>query len=154
MATLSVSEISELKDHVGRDLGESEWVLVDQERIDAFARATGDQQWIHVDVDRATADSPFGGTIAHGYLTLGLAPALLPELLAIEKCSRVVNYGIEKLRFKEPVRAGSRVRVGARLAHFREIKGSAARVTLALRWELEGAKRPACTAEVVYVYYR
>lgn len=153
MTTLRVSEISELKDHIGADLGESEWVLVDQKRIDAFAQATGDDQWIHVDAERARAESPFGGTIAHGYLTMGLAPALLPQLLAIEKCSRVVNYGIDKLRFKEPVRAGSRLRVGATVAHVRDIKGGAARVTLTLRFEVEGASRPACTADVVYVYY-
>ena len=154
MPPLRVSEISELEQHVGTDLGTSSWVLVDQARIDAFAEATGDHQWIHVDPVRAAAESPFGATIAHGYLTVSLAPALLPELISVDACSRVINSGIEKLRLKEPVTAGSRVRIGATLTHVREIAGGGARVALSLRWEVEGAKRPAGTGEVVYVYFR
>lgn len=154
MATLTVSEIAELKQHVGTDLGTSEWIVVDQERIDTFARATGDHQWIHVDVDRAGAESPFGGTVAHGYLTVSLAAGLLPTLLTVERCSRIVNYGIDKLRMKEPVPAGSRLRVGGTLQHVREISGGGARVTFAVKWEVEGARRPVCTGEVVYVYFR
>ena len=154
MATLRVSEPSELTDHVGADLGKSEWVVVDQSRIDAFAAATGDHQWIHVDVERAKAESPFGGPIAHGYLTLALAPALLPQLVEIEKCSRIINYGVDRLRMKEPVAAGSRVRMGAKLTQARQITGGGVLATLALVFEVEGTKRPAATGEIVYVYYR
>jgi acyl dehydratase len=154
MAPLTVSEISELKEHVGTDLGKSQWTVVDQARIDEFARATGDHQWIHVDVERAAAESPFGGTVAHGYLTVSIAAALLPELLTVERCSRIINYGIDKLRLKEPVHAGSRLRVGGTLTHVREIGGGGARVTFSVQWEVEGARRPVCTAEVVYVYFR
>jgi len=153
MPPLTVSKIADLKDHVGTDLGYSEWIVVDQARIDEFARATGDHQWIHVDPRRAAKESPFGGTIAHGYLTVSLAAALLPELLTVERCSRIVNYGIDKLRLKEPVPAGSRLRVGGTLTHVREIPGSGARATFSVRWEVEGARRPACTADVVYVYF-
>jgi acyl dehydratase len=154
MGHLTVSEITELKDHVGADLGTSRWIEVDQARIDEFARATGDHQWIHVDVDRATRESPFGGTVAHGYLTVALAAGLLPELLTVERSTRVINYGIDKLRLKEPVPAGSRLRVGGRIKHVREIGGGGARVTFAVQWEVEGARRPVCTADVVYVYFR
>lgn len=153
MAVLRVSEISDLKEHVGDDLGTSRWVVLDQDRIDAFARATGDDQWIHVDVERAKSESPFGGTVAHGYLTMSVAPALVNELIDVENCTRIVNYGIDKLRLKEPVPAGSRLRVGAKITGVRELRGGGARVTFAIRWEVEGARRHACSAEVVYLYY-
>jgi len=154
MPSLTLSEISELKDHVGTDLGKSRWIVVDQARIDEFARATGDRQWIHVDVERAAAESPFGGTVAHGYLTVSLAAALLPDLLTVEKCSRIVNDGIDRLRLKEPVPAGSRLRVGGTIRHVRGIGGGGARVTFSVVWEVEGARRNVCTADVVYVYFR
>ena len=151
---LKLEEISDLKDHVGTDLGVSSWATIDQDRIDEFARATGDFQWIHTDPERAKAESPFGGTVAHGYLTISLAAGLLPELLEVENCSRILNYGIEKLRLKEPVPVGSRLRVGGSLKHVREIGSDGARVTYAVFWEVEGARRPVCRADVVYVYFR
>ena len=99
MATpLTIPDVASLAELEGRDLGKTEWCTVDQKQIDAFAAATGDRQWIHVDPERAKRESPFGTTIAHGYLTIALAPALLPDLMVVENCSRIVNYGIEKLR--------------------------------------------------------
>lgn len=150
---LIVPDVSSLKDFVGFTLGQSDWIVVGQQQIDAFAQATGDDQWIHVDVDRARRESPFGQTIAHGYLTLSLLSVLLPQLVTVEKCSRVLNYGIDRLRLREPVLAGSRLRLAGRIKSVRKVAGGAARTTLALRWEAEGARRPVCTADVVYVYY-
>jgi acyl dehydratase len=140
-------------DLVGTEIGPSDWMVVHQERIDAFAHATGDHQWIHVDCARAARESPFGGTVAHGYLTVSLASVLLPEILRVEKCTRVVNYGIDKLRLREPVPAGARLRLGGVISNVREIRGGAYRVTFSLRWEVEGARRPVCLADVVFVYY-
>ena len=148
-----VPDVSSLKDLVGTDLGPSDWIDVTQERIDDFARATGDVQWIHVDVERAKRESPFGQTIAHGYLTVSLASVLLPQLLVVEKCSRIVNYGIDKLRLKEPVPAGAKLRIAGSVADVRGVPGGGARVSLALRWEVEGARRPACQGEAVFVYF-
>jgi acyl dehydratase len=152
-APILVSDVAALKNLVGKELGPSAWMIVEQDRIDDFARATGDHQWIHVDVERARNESPFGGTVAHGYLTVSLASVLLPELLVVEKCSQVVNYGIDKLRLREPVPADSKLRLSGAIKHVREIRGGACRVTLSLRWEVEGARRPVCLADVVFVYY-
>jgi acyl dehydratase len=150
---LIIPDVASLPEYEGRDLGTTKWHEIDQERIDAFAKATGDHQWIHVDRERAERESPFGGTIAHGYLTLALAPALLPELVEVENCSRIVNYGIEKLRLREPVPAGGRVRLGATIKDVRHVPGGAMRVCLLTRFEVEDAKRPACSGELVFVYF-
>jgi acyl dehydratase len=146
-------DVASLAEHIGTDLGVSGWTEIAQERIADFARATGDHQWIHTDVERARRESPFGETVAHGYLTVALCSALLPELLVVEKCSRVVNYGIDKLRLREPVRAGSRIRIGGTIKGVRNIANGGARVTLSVRWEVEGARRPVCLADVVLVYF-
>jgi len=154
MATpLIIPDVASLERFEGRDLGTSEWRRVDQAQIDAFAAATGDHQWIHVDRERAERESPFGTTIAHGYLIVALAPVLLPELVEVAKCSQIVNYGIEKLRLREPVPSGSRIRLGARVEDVRKVKGGAARVSLGVRFEVEGARRPVCTGQLVYVYF-
>ena len=149
---LIIPDVAALAQFEGRDLGMTDWHSIDQAKIDAFAEATGDHQWIHVDPERARRESPFGTTIAHGYLTISLLPALLPELVRVERCSQIVNSGIESLRLREPVPAGSRIRLGATLRSVRPMKGGASRVSLSIRVELEDAKRPACTGEVVYVY--
>jgi len=146
----SVPALAELE---GLDLGATGWREIPQSQIDAFADATGDHQWIHVDVERARADSPFGGPIAHGYLTLSLAPVLLPELLEVAGCSQVINAGIDRMRLKQPVRAGARLRLAATIKQVRMMKGPAAHVTLSLRFEIEGEAKPACLADAVYVYY-
>jgi acyl dehydratase len=150
---LIIPDVASLDRFEGADLGTTDWQSIDQDRIDAFATVTGDHQWIHVDPERARRESPFGTTIAHGYLTVALAPALLPELVEVENCSQIVNSGIESLRLREPIPAGSRIRLGAQIKSVRNLKGGAARVCISIRFELEGAKRPACSGDVVYVYY-
>jgi len=147
-----IPSLAAVKDHVGVDLGVTDWIPITQERIDAFARATDDDQWIHTDVERARRESPWKETIAHGYLTLSLAPALLRRLLAIEGSRTAVNAGIEKLRLSSPVLAGSRVRMSAAIRHARDLPRGGVRVTLRLNIEVEGSSKPACTADVIYVY--
>jgi acyl dehydratase len=137
---------------VGTALGPSEWLRVDQERIDAFAEATGDRQWIHCDVERARAQTPWKSTIAHGYLSLAVVPALLSSLLEIEGASSVVNTGLDKLRLPAPVPAGARVRLSAQIKDVRALPRSGARITFAVRLEVEGSARPALLASVNYVY--
>jgi len=150
---LIIPDVASIPGYEGRDLGTTAWHTVDQARIDAFADATGDHQWIHVDRERAKRESPFGGTVAHGFLTVALAPALLPELVRVERCSRIVNYGIEKLRLREPVASGARIRLGASVAGVRSVPGGAMWVSLAVRFEVEGGKRPVCTGELIFVYF-
>ena len=144
--------IESLAEFVGAELGPGDWISVDQARIDAFARATGDDQWIHVDEERARRESPFGQTIAHGYLTLSLAPVLLGKLVEVEGCSQVINHGIDKLRLREPVPAGGQLRLAGKILKVRRMPGGGARVAFDLRFELRGGRRPACRAEAIYVY--
>jgi acyl dehydratase len=150
---LIISDVAALPEYEGHDLGTTDWLAIDQTQIDAFAAATGDHQWIHVDRKRAERESPFGTTIAHGYLTLALAPALLPDLMVVRNCSQIVNYGIDKLRLREPVPSGSRVRLAARIKSVRRVPGGAMRLSLGIRFEVEGAKRPACSGELIFVYF-
>jgi acyl dehydratase len=148
-----IPSVSALKSFVGQRLGPSEWVTVGQEQIDAFARATGDHQWIHVDVDRARRESPFGGPIAHGYLTIALAPVLLPMLVEVKGVRMAVNYGLEKMRLPAPVPAGGRVRLTAELKNVREMPSGAAHTTIGLVFEVEGGDKPVCTADAIYLYF-
>lgn len=150
---LIIPDVASLPDYDGRDLGFSDWHLIDQARIDAFAAATGDEQWIHVDRERAARESPFGTTVAHGYLTIALAPRLLPEIVEVAKLSQIVNIGIEKLRLREPVKSGTRIRLGASIKNVRPMKGGAMRLALDVRFEAEGVKRPVCSGELVFVYF-
>ena len=150
---LIIPDVASLPEYEGRDLGTTSWHTLGQEQINAFAEATGDHQWIHVDEERARRESPFETTIAHGYLTVALAPALLPELVVVENCSQIVNYGIEKLRLREPVPAGAQVRLAASISNVRRVPGGAMRLRLSIRFEVDGAKRPACTGEFVFVYF-
>jgi acyl dehydratase len=140
-----------LKDAVGAALGPTEWVTVTQEMIDLFARATGDHQWIHVDVERAKS-GPFGGTIAHGYLTLSLVNLFLPQLLEVHGVAMGVNVGAERLRFLAPVPSGSRLRGRGEVVAVEEIKG-AIQSTVRVTVELEGSDKPACTVETISRYY-
>ena len=136
----------------GTHLGFTDWVGIDQSRIDRFAEATGDDQWIHVDEARAKA-GPFGATIAHGYLTLSMTNLFLPELISVENISMGINYGVNKVRFPTPVRVGSRIRGGAEIASVEEVAGGVQciiRVTV----ELEGSDKPACVVENVTRYMR
>jgi acyl dehydratase len=145
-------QASELKSLVGRELGTSSWVTIEQERIDKFADATGDHQWIHVEPERAK-DGPFGSTIAHGFLTLSLIPALSWEVYTIEGARLSVNYGLNKLRFITPVKVGSRVRAHLTLAGVGDVPGDALQVATAVTIELEGAEKPAAVAETLTRIY-
>jgi acyl dehydratase len=148
-----IPNVAALKSFVGRKLGVSDWVTVSQQQIDAFADATGDHQWIHVDVERAKRESPFGKPIAHGYLTLSLAPVLLSQLVRVEGIRMAVNYGLDKMRLPAPVPAGSRVRMAGELKDVREMPGGGARATFGITFEIEGGGKPVCTADAIYVYY-
>jgi acyl dehydratase len=149
--TTTIDGIDGLKEKVGAHLGYSEWHEVTQEQVNLFADATGDHQWIHVDVERAKA-GPFGGPIAHGYLTLSLAPTLLDEVIKVKGITMGVNYGLNKLRFPSPVPVGSKVRVGATLASVEDVAGGA-QGTMDLVFEVEGNEKPVCVAQVVFRYY-
>jgi len=138
----------ELLGAVGRRLGESEWLAIEQPRIDEFARATGDHQWIHVDPERAKG-GPFGATIAHGYLTLSLVNQFLPQILEVRGTSMGVNYGCDKVRFPSPVRVGSRVRGAGEVVAAEEVKGGAVQVTVRVTVEIEGSDRPACVVDTI-----
>ncbi len=138
--------LDELRGAVGTHLGWTDWMAVDQARVDRFAEATGDHQWIHVDVERATAESPFGGPIAHGYLTLALSNRFLPELLQVPGASAGVNYGTGKVRFPAPVPVGSRIRGGAEIVAVEEIAGGL-QTTITITVEVEGSAKPACVVE-------
>ncbi|OIJ68251.1 MaoC family dehydratase [Streptomyces mangrovisoli] len=137
---------------VGTHVGVSDWVTVAQDRIDTFADATGDHQWIHVDPARA-ADGPFGGTIAHGYLTLSLIPVLTQGIYKIEGVKMGVNYGLNKVRFMNPVKAGSRVRASIDIVSADEVPGGGHQVVNKVTIEIEGSDKPACVAETVVRVY-
>jgi acyl dehydratase len=145
---LEIETPEDLLRMVGRELGPSDWMTVDQAMIDKFAEATGDHQWIHVDVERARREMPDGKTIAHGYLTLSLVPRLAATLMRVKKRSRGVNYGSNKVRFITPVQAGARIRLRQRIANVEEIKGGV-RVTSEMTVEIEGQSRPALVAETM-----
>lgn len=132
------------------DLGITDWLLVDQERVNTFADATGDHQWIHVDTERA-ADGPFGGTIAHGLLTLSLLPQFQFQLIRVDNIAMGINYGYNKIRFLNPVRVGSRLRARAEVTNV-EQKPGAVDVTILTTVEIEGADKPACVAESISRY--
>jgi acyl dehydratase len=136
--------------HVGRELGVSGWVLVDQARIDTFGTCTGDRQWIHVDVERARRESPFGGPIAHGYLCLSLLAAMLIEIGIIPPDAAAgLNYGLDKVRFLAPVKSGARVRARAMLASAQPQDGGRILLKVDCRLEIEGEEKPALIAETL-----
>ncbi|MAE94945.1 MAG: dehydratase [Deltaproteobacteria bacterium] len=138
----------ELLGSVGKQLGASEWLVIEQDRIDQFAEATGDHQWIHVDPERAK-EGPFGSTIAHGYLTLSLVNALLPQILVVNGVSMGVNYGTDKVRFPAPVPVGSRIRGVGELVAAEEVKGGAVQATVRITVEIEGSERPGCVVDTI-----
>ena len=139
---------ADFKAAVGRSYGPTEWLIVDQPRIDAFATATGDHQWIHVDPERAK-HGPFGRTIAHGYLTLSLVNHFLPQLIEAQGMKLGVNYGCDRVRFPSVVRSGSRVRARAEIVKTEELKAEAVQVKIRVTLEVEGEERPACVAETL-----
>ncbi len=149
--TRTINGLDELKSLVGEHLGYSPYIEITQEQVNMFADATGDHQWIHVDVERATA-GPFGGPIAHGYLTLSLGPQLAPQIFAVSGISMGVNYGCEKVRFPAPVPVGSKLRLGATLLSVDDVAGGV-QVNMEYVFEVEGAAKPSCVAEVVTRLY-
>jgi acyl dehydratase len=148
---LTLTRIDELTERVGTELGASDWVPVTQEAVDAFAAATGDHQWIHTDAARA-ADSPFGGTIAHGYYTLALAPALLSQVLPLDGFAMAVNYGLDRLRFPAPLPTGEQVRMRVDLDAVEPVPGGAT-LSLNLTFERAAGGKPVCVANAVYRVY-
>jgi acyl dehydratase len=151
MAPRNIESIEALKGLIGEHLGYSEYMDVSQERVNKFAEATGDFQWIHIDVEKANA-GPFGGPIAHGYLTLSLGPVLLPQAFTVGGIAMGVNYGANKVRFIAPVKVGSQIRAGFKLLTVEDTAGGA-RVTLEATFECEGASKPSCVAEVIFQYF-
>jgi acyl dehydratase len=148
---ITITGIDELKARVGEEVGVSDWHDVTQEEIDAFADATGDHQWIHVDRERAAA-GPFGGTIAHGYLTLSMLPALMSEVMTVADARMGINYGIERIRFTAPVPVGSEVRLHAKLASA-ERRGEGVLYRVGVQVEIRGQDKPACVGEVLYLVF-
>src|SRR3954468_17162671 len=150
--TTIIDGIDGLKAKVGEHLGWSDYVEITQEQVILFAEATGDHQWIHVDPERAKAESPFGGPIAHGYLTLSLGPLLAPQVYRVDGIKMGVNYGASKIRFPSPVPVGSKLRVGLELTNVEDIPGGA-QVSMTFTFEVEGASKPSCVAENIFRYY-
>ncbi|MCA9630309.1 MAG: MaoC family dehydratase [Myxococcales bacterium] len=139
------SSLEEVKAAVGAELGPTEYIEIDQQRVNQFADATGDHQWIHVDVERAKS-GPFGGTIAHGYLTLSLSSYFMPRLIRVDNISMGLNYGVNKVRFPAPVRVGSRLRARGQIASVEDVKGGI-QVCIVITLEVEGQAKPACVIE-------
>jgi acyl dehydratase len=150
--TTIVDGVDAFHDLIGQHLGYSEWQTITQERVNLFADATDDHQWIHVDPERAK-DGPFGGPIAHGYLTLSLAPVLLNKIIRVDKMTFGVNYGANKIRFPSPVPVGSELRMGVTVAGTEDVDGGV-QVVYDLVMEVRDTPKPACVAQVVYRYFR
>ena len=149
--TTTVHSSDEFHALSGQHLGWSDWFMVDQARVNLFADATDDHQWIHVDPERA-ATGPFGGPIAHGYLTLSLIPALIHQVLEVEGMKFGVNYGCNKVRFPAPVPVGSNLRLGVSVAEVEPVNDGV-QVVMDMTLETEGSTKPSCVAQVVYRYY-
>ena len=136
----------EVRAAVGRHLGYSEWLEITQERVNLFAEATGDYQWIHVDVERAERESPFGGPIAHGYLSLSLSNLLVPTVVEVDGFSLAINYGVDRVRFPAPVPVGARLRAGVEIVEVGDVAGGI-QTTMRITMEVEGSEKPACVIE-------
>lgn len=151
MAARTINGTEELKSLVGEHLGYSPWVDITQDQVNLFAEATGDHQWIHVDVERAKT-GPFGGPIAHGYLTLSLGPFLYPQIVEITGFTMGVNYGANKVRFPAPVMVGSKLRLGVKLLEVTDIAGGV-QMVMEFTFECEGGSKPNCVAEIIFRSY-
>jgi acyl dehydratase len=151
MAQIKVSSYEEWKAIEGREFGVSDFLVIDQERIDRFAAATEDFQWIHTDIERAERESPFGSTIAHGYLTLSLLPPLLAQIVETSNSRMTVNYGVDNLRFRQPVPAGGRVRLRAKVEEVKNLRGIT-RVKIGVTMDLEGVDTPVFSGTILLLY--
>ena len=147
-----IESIEDAKALEGQEVGVSDWVVIDQHRIDQFAEAMGDYQWIHVDTERAIRDMPNGKTIAHGYLTLALIPALTGNFVDVRNLARAINFGLNKVRFYAPVTVGAKLRARATVIQARRRAG-ALLLTSETRLEVEGERKPACVAETLGMYF-
>jgi acyl dehydratase len=136
----------EVREAVGRHFGYSDWLEVTQDRVNQFAEATGDYQWIHVDVERAKEESPFGGSIAHGYLTMSLSNMLVPSVVRVEGFAMGINYGVDRVRFPAPVPVGARLRAGVELLEVTDVSGGI-QTAMKITMEVEGSEKPACVIE-------
>jgi acyl dehydratase len=148
---LVITGVEGLQAHVGQSVGVSDWKTVEQDEITTFAKLTGDEQWIHVDPERAAA-GPFGTTIQHGFLTLGLSTGLLWSVCVVEGFGVILNYGLNKVRFPAPLTVGSRIRMHVDIAEVKPLDGGA-EVVWRLTYEVEGKPKPCCVAELVFRYY-
>ena len=152
MKATRFSGIDDAKSRIGQEIGISDWLVIDQARVNGFADVTGDQQWIHVDVERAGRESPFGGPIAHGYLTLSLLAKFAGECIAVDGIKLAVNYGLNRVRFASPVKVGSRVRARFTLGAVEDVAGGAQMLWQATI-DIEGNDKPACIAEMLTRWY-
>lgn len=152
MEKLIINSYEEFAAYAGKELGTSEWLKVDQERINEFADATLDNQWIHVDEERAKAESPYKSTIAHGYLTLSLLPYLWQQIVEVRNISMLVNYGMDKMRFGQAVVTGSRVRLKTKLHNIQNLRGIC-KTEVDIKIEIEGQPKPALEGIVTFLYY-
>ncbi len=150
--TTTFDSVASVLAAVGTDLGTTDWVAIDQQRINTFAEATGDHQWIHVDPERAK-DGPFGACVAHGYLTLSLANLFLPQLVSYQRLKMGVNYGCDKVRFPAPVVVGSRVRGHGTVVAAEPVKGDGVQVTVRISVQIEGADKPGCVVDTISRLY-
>ena len=144
-----ISSIDDAIEAIGQELGVSDWTGIDQERINAFAEATGDHQWIHVDPDRASSESPYGATIAHGFLTLSLIPGLSKANYRVENAKMGINYGLNRVRFLAPVPVGSRIRLRSELIDANKVDDNTVDLVVRQTVELEGSGKPAAVAEII-----
>ncbi|GAA4017317.1 MaoC family dehydratase [Actimicrobium antarcticum] len=144
----NIASLQELKDLTGQEVALSDWIDITQERVQRFADATGDHQWIHLDVERSRAESPYGGTVAHGFLTLSLLPMMMASAITMSDVKMAVNYGLNKVRFPAPVPVGSRLRGRICLLAVEDIAGGA-QVTWQVTIEREGSDKPVCVAELI-----
>ncbi len=147
-----ITGLEELEAHVGQKVGVSDWKPVVQEEITAFAKLTGDEQWIHVDPERAKT-GPFGTTVQHGFLTLGLATGFLWEVCTISGFGVVLNYGLNKVRFPAPLKVGSSIRMHVALVEVKDLDGKGAEAVYRLTYEVQGETKPCCVADLVFRYY-
>lgn len=152
MAKLVINSYEEFASHLGEKLGESDWLQVDQDRINMYADATLDHQWIHVDVERAKEESPYHSTIAHGYLTLSLLPYLWQQIVEVRNIKMLVNYGMDKMRFGQPVITGSRVRMTTKLHNIQNLRGIC-KVEVDFKIEIENQRKPALEGISTFLYY-
>ena len=149
---LIINSYDEFASHLGEELGHSDWLLIDQERINLFADATLDHQWIHVDTERASKESPYKSTIAHGYLTLSVLPYLWAQIIQVNNIKMLVNYGMDKMRFGQPVITGSRVRMVTKLHNIQNLRGIC-KTEVDFKIEIENQRKPALEGIATFLYY-